>query len=96
MSKIVFGVALLVSTSSAAFGCGGATTAPAVEAPPGVETPPASEPAKLLTTEECGAKGGEVVGDPGDGSTRRNGCPGGRQLLGNVKIGIEGGICCAK
>ena len=50
----------------------------------------------LLTPEECVSKGGETIGDPGDGSTRRNGCPGGRAQLGNVKVGIEGGICCAR
>jgi hypothetical protein len=96
MSRMVVALGLLMITCVAPLGCGATTTAPAAETPPGKETPPAAEPDKLLTTEECVAKGGEGIGDPGDGSTRRNGCPGGRALLGNVKIGIEGGICCAK
>jgi hypothetical protein len=55
----------------------------------------------LLTVTACGAAGGEPVGDPGDGSSFRNGCPGGRRLLGwltgdpGLPIAGEGGICCA-
>ena len=47
-----------------------------------------------LTPEQCEAQGGESVGDPGDGSTRRNGCPAGEKMLGTLDFGIEGGICC--
>jgi hypothetical protein len=96
MSRMIFAMGLLASMSGSSLGCGGTTTAPATGTPPTTETPPATEPAAVLTPDECVAKGGETIGDPGDGSTRRNGCPGGRTLLGNVKIGIEGGICCAK
>lgn len=96
MSKMIFALGLLASVGVSALGCGGATTAPAPGTPPGPEAPPVTEPTVLLAPEECVAKGGETIGDPGDGSTRRNGCPGGRKLLGNVKIGIEGGICCGK
>jgi hypothetical protein len=50
----------------------------------------------ILSPAECEARGGEVVGDPGDGSTHRDGCPNGRLKLGTVPIGIEGGICCKR
>jgi hypothetical protein len=46
------------------------------------------------TVEWCEARGGRVYGDPGDGSIHRAGCPDGRQYLGSVSFGIEGGICC--
>jgi hypothetical protein len=48
----------------------------------------------ILSAEQCEEKGGQVVGDIGDGSVFRNGCPGSGTLLGNVRTGIEGGICC--
>ncbi|MEO0601277.1 MAG: hypothetical protein AAF211_07565 [Myxococcota bacterium] len=47
-----------------------------------------------LTIEECESWAARVVGDPGDGSTRRDGCPVDEDLLGPVRFGIEGGICC--
>jgi len=52
----------------------------------------------ILTRAQCTAQNGQAVADPGDGSTRRNGCPDGRQMLGFLDpndIGDEGGICCA-
>jgi hypothetical protein len=49
---------------------------------------------RVVTVEECQREGGSVIGDPGDGSTRRDGCPDNRELLGSVRFGIEGGICC--
>jgi hypothetical protein len=48
----------------------------------------------------CGALGGYVFGDPGDGSSFREGCPGGGELLGwalscdTPGLCGEGGICC--
>lgn len=54
------------------------------------------EGAPNLTTQECQDAGGELIGDRGDGNTRRDGCPDGRKFLGFVQLGIEGGICCAR
>jgi hypothetical protein len=33
--------------------------------------------------------------DPGDGSLREKGCPADRTLLGDVRVGLEGGLCCS-
>ena len=52
------------------------------------------EPGRVLEPAECEARGGTVIGDPGDGSVHRDGCPEGQELLGSVNLGIEGGICC--
>jgi hypothetical protein len=48
----------------------------------------------LLTPEECATLGGEALGDPGDGSLNRAGCPDSRKQLGTIEY-IEGGLCCA-
>src|SRR5689334_6281749 len=103
MKKMGFTMVLLALTSSPALGCStsaevppaGPSTATTGEAP-GAGPAPAPGEAPWLTPDECTGKGAETIGDRGDGSTRRNGCPEGRKLLGNVKIGIEGGICCAR
>jgi hypothetical protein len=53
-----------------------------------------------LTDDECRARGGESVGDPGNGSSYQDGCPGGDELIGWLTAcdtpGLcgEGGICC--
>ena len=52
------------------------------------------EGAPSYSVEECKSAGGEVIADPGDGSTSRNGCPFNRKYLGSVRAGLEGGICC--
>ncbi|NMO14552.1 hypothetical protein HPC49_02230 [Pyxidicoccus fallax] len=57
---------------------------------------PEERPGELLTPEECIARGGEAIGDPGDGSTHREGCPDGREQLGSLEFGDEGGICCKR
>ena len=103
MKKMVLKMVLLAMMSAPALGCstsaevpatgpaqGGTGEAPAVGATPVTGNTPA------LTPEECTGKGAETIGDRGDGATLRDGCPAGRKLLGNVRIGIEGGICCAK
>lgn len=102
MNKVVLHLGLWAILGGAALGCGPKET-PAEAPPPatpgaGTAVTPATPTSDvpLLSPDECVAKGGETVGDPGDGSTRKNGCSGGRKLLGNVKTGIEGGICCAK
>jgi hypothetical protein len=101
MTKVVKMV-LLAMISAPALGCGTTgevaptgPTRPPGEGPAGV-TPPASGAGELLTPDQCASQGGEAIGDRGDGSTRRDGCPNSRKLLGNVKIGIEGGICCSR
>jgi hypothetical protein len=53
-----------------------------------------------LENADCEALGGEIVLDPGDGSTYTEGCPDGRDLLGWLNecdtpgLCGEGGICC--
>lgn len=47
-----------------------------------------------MSADDCSALGGRVILDPGDGSTLREGCAAGEELLGSVKFGIEGAICC--
>lgn len=47
-----------------------------------------------ITTEECEDAGGEVIGDPGDGSVTLVGCPDDRSELGLVDLGAEGAFCC--
>ena len=103
MKKMGLTMVLLALTSAPALGCStsaevppaGPSTATTGEAP-GAGTAPVTGEAPSLTPDECTGKGAEMIGDRGDGATRRDGCPGGRKLLGNVKLGIEGGICCAK
>jgi hypothetical protein len=103
MKKIVLKMVLLALMSAPALGCStsaevppaGPATASTGEVP-AAGTASVTADAPLLTPDECTGKGAETIGDRGDGSTRRNGCPEGRKLLGNVRIGIEGGICCAK
>jgi hypothetical protein len=52
------------------------------------------EPLPRLTSEECVARGGRPIADPGDGSTHRDGCPWGDVKIASLDVGIEGGICC--
>jgi hypothetical protein len=89
-------------------GCGGASeSAPAdepVEETSGDEGLPLDESAaerEQLTPEECSARGGTIIGDPGDGSTHRPDfvCPSGAPPIGDVAAGsgaagIEGAACC--
>ena len=42
------------------------------------------------TADECTAAGGSVVPSIGSKPT----CPEGKKSIGNIKLGIEGGICC--
>lgn len=78
---------------------------PAETAPP-AETPPpaggASRPS--LSSEQCEAQGGSVVGDIGDGATQRPGyvCPSGKPPTASIAapaggpVNIEGAVCCPK
>jgi hypothetical protein len=103
MNKVVVvSMGLWAVISGAALGCGASKETPADgpavaatgESHGGAPTPAGDS--ALLTPDQCVAQGGETIGDRGDGSSRKNGCADGRRLLGNVKIGIEGGICCAR
>ena len=52
-----------------------------------------------LTSAQCTAMSGRIIGDPGDGSTSRNGCGEGKELLGWIEdpgVFGDGGpsICC--
>lgn len=98
-------LALLACVPLAA--CGGSTPAPSPPAttadgttmtppPPGEPIPPAGADRPVLTSEECAARGGSVVGDIGDGATHRPDylCASGAAPLGNVQLGIEGSVCC--
>ena len=104
MKKMVLKMVLLAMTSAPALGCStsaevppaGPATATTGEAPGAGTAPVLTGDAPMLTPEECTGKGAEAIGDRGDGATRKNGCPEGRKLLGNVRLGIEGGICYAK
>ena len=55
---------------------------------------PCCETVPILTPEQCEAQGGDPLGDPGDGSSYRDGCPAGETMLGTLDYGAEGGICC--
>jgi hypothetical protein len=91
-------------------GCGSPQAAePAAPAPEPTETePPAAEPTETerqaLTSEQCEAQNGEVVGDIGDGATQRPDyvCPSGKPPAGNIApaeggpMPIEGAVCCPR
>jgi hypothetical protein len=106
------GLALLLVSGFVA--CGGSQAQPEVpaEAAPGpaatAEPAPAPDkeaPARpSLTSQECEAGGGTVVGDIGDGAIHRPEyrCPGGAAPSGNIQapeggpVAIEGSVCCPK
>ena len=50
-----------------------------------------------MNQQEC-EKVGTVVGDPGDGRTRKPDftCSNGKKPIGFVTLGIEGSVCCPK
>ena len=54
------------------------------------------EPLPRVSPSECEARGGHAIGDPGDGSSYRNGCPSGEHMIATLEFGFEGGICCAR
>jgi len=76
---------------------------------PGDATPPGQPPAPgvgaegpSLTSAECEAKGGRVVGDIGDGAIHRPDytCEGGQPPIASIRpaegepVAIEGSVCC--
>ena len=87
------------------------------DAPPSAPAPAPTEPTEptqpteptegerqQLTSEQCEAQGGEVVGDIGDGATQRPDylCPGGKPPTGNIAppeggpMPVEGAVCCPR
>jgi hypothetical protein len=77
--------------------------APASEAPaePASDAPAQAE-RPAITTDECTAQGGSVVGDIGDGAIHRPDyrCPSGAEPSGSIKqssdgpVAVEGSVCC--
>ena len=108
------GSVLALLLVSGVVACGGSQAQPEVpaEAAPGAaataEPAPAPEesaPSRpSLTSQECEAGGGTVVGDIGDGAIHRPDyhCPSGAPPSGNIKapeggpVAIEGSVCCPK
>lgn len=57
---------------------------------------PAVSERETLTPEDCEARGGEVVGDIGDGAIHQPDyvCPSGQPPMGDIPLGVEGSVCC--
>lgn len=111
-------LSLLLAATAVACSKGGApaeeppsdTSAPVSESPAeGAEpedTPPPADTAapgrRALTSEECTAQGGQIIGDIGDGAIHQPAyvCPSGDVPVGNVvasgegPTAIEGSVCC--
>lgn len=64
-------------------------TAGPTDAPAGADRPE-------MTTADCEAKGGKVVGDIGDGAVHKPDykCESGAAPIGRIALGIEGSVCC--
>lgn len=75
---------------------------PPVQGPPTGDSAKGAPARKAVTPGECEAQGGSVMGDIGDGATRREDfvCPSGKPPLGNIAppagdpMPVEGAICC--
>jgi hypothetical protein len=63
---------------------------PAEPVKPAQPDKPGKSAAAPTTADECTAAGGSVVPSIGSKPT----CPEGKKSIGNIKLGIEGGICC--
>jgi len=85
----------------------GCSSKTAVEPAPPAESPAPAAPGAdagrpALTTADCEAKGGQVVGDIGDGAIHRPDytCEGGQPPIGSIKaaedgpVAVEGSVCC--
>jgi hypothetical protein len=62
---------------------------------PSTDPAPESASSPTLTIDECRSRPGEVLTDKGDGALHAHGCPDGRKELGQVRVGVENGLCCA-
>jgi hypothetical protein len=105
MAGRTVGTALLALALTACAGSPAPSTGPAEPAPTQGPAPDEAAPSRpSISAEECQSKGGTVVGDIGDGATRRADyvCPSGGAPIGNVAppaggpIAIEGNVCCPK
>jgi hypothetical protein len=84
-------------------GCS-ASQPPPPQSPPSEVSENAAPERKALAQEECEAQNGSVMGDIGDGATRRPDyvCPSGKPPLGNIAppqggpIAVEGAVCCPR
>ncbi|MCA9712897.1 MAG: hypothetical protein KDK70_44140 [Myxococcales bacterium] len=82
---------------------GEATAVPPADGQPEPDVEPEPERSTMTST-ECEAKGGQVVGDIGDGAIHRPDyrCEGGDPPLGTIvaeghePVATEGAVCCAK
>jgi len=99
--RYLVGAIALASLLATWMGCSAAPPA----APPRAPAPaPTETERKQLTSEQCEAQGGEVVGDIGDGATQRPDyvCPGGKPPAGNIAppeggpMPVEGAVCCPR
>jgi hypothetical protein len=107
MRKAAESVAVLLLMCAGFFGGseGPAKSPTDAKGTPATDPAPGDGPARPeLTAEACQANGGTVVGDIGDGATRRPDyrCPSGAKPVGNISapaggpIAIEGSVCCPK
>ncbi len=96
VGMIVFGLGL-------ALGVGCSKGSGESQPPAGEPTPtPAPSERPSLTSAECEAKGGTVVGDIGDGAIHRPDyvCEDGQPPLGTIRaaegepVAVEGAVCC--
>lgn len=87
--------------------CGSkSSSSPAPETPTAAADAAAPAARPNITTAECEAQGGEVVGDIGDGAVHRPDyvCPSGAPPIGSIAnnaaagepVAIEGSVCCKK
>ena len=60
------------------------------QAKPGSGDAPDDKPATPTTAEECQAAGGTIA--PSTGGQPK--CPEGKNAIGSIRLGIEGGLCC--
>ncbi len=82
--------------------CSGSSNKSEAESPKPTEPTPSARP--NLTTAECEAQGGEVVGDIGDGAVHRPDyvCASGGPPIGSISstageaVAVEGSVCCKK
>ena len=82
--------------------CSGSSSKTEPEAPKPTEPVPSTRP--TLSSAECEAQGGEVIGDIGDGAVHRPDyvCASGAPPMGSISntageaVAVEGSVCCKK
>ena len=98
MIRIRAFASIVVTSFALLAACGGSPTpdpATPPAAPPADAPPPAAE-RREMSPEDCAAKGGNVVGDIGDGAVHKPEyrCPSGSPPIGRIPLGVEGSVCC--